>query len=123
MPFFELPSALLLVTQYAELQTDLNAPAGTVDKTLTAVPAGYVRVVTNVGGCNANAGAYVLISAYIGGVQIRLLHKTQAASGVFVNWDGKVLLMAGDYIGVRFYNVTLGHDLYWCAVGYDVKVP
>lgn len=118
-----LPRSLssFITAAYAESgDFTLTGTSGSV--TLTAVPAGTIRVITNLCGWNASGtSGRNTIKATIGGVGVTLMTLNSA-----VRWEGNeaqglIVLEDGDSVGYFVAGATLGDVLHCDAVGYDIK--
>lgn len=107
---------------YAEGGVDLNAPAGTVTKTLSTVPAGEIWVVNSIAALNDTTYREIILEVFIAGVQHLLVRRLEQQYDKTIFWRGPTVLPAGGYVRIRFLGTVAGEDLYWSALGYKMKV-
>lgn len=108
--------------RYVESESDLNAGAGTVEKSLSAVPAGEIWVLQAAHGLNSKRAAGVVIRVTDGTDFADLTTGLTPASVSRVCWSGEVVMKEGDYVHFFFLGTIAGDDLYWNAWGYKMKV-
>lgn len=107
---------------YYELFTDTSAPAGTVLKYGTVVPAGQAWVVQAIAGCNVNRQANVQLDVYDGASYVILADVLTPAANRWGTWTGSFVMGPGAKFCVIFLGTTLNDDLYWAAGGYKMKL-
>jgi len=108
--------------QYSEIKSNLNPTAGDKWLVFTTVPAGYVQVVKCIWGRDDTTAKRISLEVVTTAGTHTLKHELEGAAGQVVTWDGEVVLVAGDWVQVKFVNVVAGDDLYAGVLGYQVKI-
>lgn len=107
---------------YRDFDSDTNAGAGTILKTLAAVPTGEIWVLQHVVAYNDTRGARILLRIKAGADRYDLKDETSAGAGVRVIWDGEIVMYPAEQIEVAFLGTIAADDLYWGARGYKMVV-
>lgn len=98
----------------------LTGTSGTIS--MSAVPAGTIRVITNVCGWNNNgASGRHRLRANVGGANCTLRYSLSPARYEGIDVQTPIILEAGDKLDYRVNAATVGDVLYCEAVGYDIK--
>lgn len=108
--------------QYMEAGSDLAAPAGTVTKTLSVVPAGEAWLIGRLSAWNATRAVTIDTGVWDGTTMHVIDAATNTSSGNPLAVGKDVWLKAGDAVRFRFYGTVLNDDLYWNAFGKKMKV-
>jgi hypothetical protein len=108
--------------RYEELNVDLNPAAGPNTKTLTAVPAGEVWVITNLWAIDSTTAKSTLLRLHLGNNNHQIQYFTQTNTLVGNMRGGQWILKEGDYANCIFVDNVSGDDLYFGASGYKFKV-
>jgi hypothetical protein len=107
---------------YIHTDSDLNAPAGNVDKPGSTVPTGEVFIITGLAATNVmRAGRNIM--GYTNGTSYAVLHdSTQPGVGLWSLWHGWQVIPTGFYPWFRFHGVVALDDLYWRSWGFKMVV-
>ena len=101
-----------------------DAAAGAVTVSGTAVPAGEIWVITHVTGRDITHAATTQSIVCAGLATFLTLAEVAAlAAGLWLIWDGWVVLQAGDQVTISFTGVTLHDVLQLRYCGYKMTVP
>jgi len=90
----------------------------------TAVPAGYVAVVTNLNMWTNNGATTVVVAAVRDGVDTTFVYRDGApAANVPYSWTGEIYLDAGDYIRADPTNCPIGGTAYLDLSAHMMRIP
>lgn len=99
-----------------------SLPAGNSSQNLTATPADALTVITNLSAAYTGTVTNVQLrfDKIVGAITYSFKHFLSLASGVFVTWDGFLVVRPTDTLSVRVIAGTLNDDLTIVAQGYSV---
>jgi len=108
--------------RYEEKGEDDNAPSGGADKSLSAVPADEIWVISSIWAGNWTRGCNVWLKI-VCGANIHFVHfeATGGAAQVAVV-TGAFVMKYEDFVRVTYSGLTAGDDLKWGALGYKMKI-
>ena len=109
--------------RYFEIGSDLNAPAGNVLKSLSAVPSDEVWMLQHFHAADANRQLRIQCQIIgTGGQAIEIRDTLADATSFAVTHSGWYILKPGDYVRFLFVGVVLNDDLWWKAWGFKMKL-
>lgn len=108
----------------SEAKSNTNLSAGVNTLTGTAVPDGKVWVLTHVSTFYVGTSpTYLELLTRSKGILLILGRKLAPASEEILDWQGVVLMTAGDYVRAAVVGATAGDDMYFYYAGYQMDAP
>ena len=102
---------------------NLSIPAGNSNQNSSAVPAGWIWVITGFQFIYIGTPpAVVQIALSLNGSVIRVYRQLTPASGVGYDRQGWWVLKEGDYAQMQIIGGTLNDDIYFHAAGFAVQI-
>lgn len=109
--------------RWAEKVVDTNADAGDDTLTTTAVPPGYVYVLTNLSVQNNNtSNTSIEVYCSDGSVNARIVVPLSTTATIADAWSGMIPLAEGDVVNALFHGCTAGDDIFIMVWGYKMKI-
>ena len=109
--------------RYAERVGPVTAVSGTNQLDLSTVPSGEIWVITSISAWASSSNISRVDLRVIVGSDVFVLKATGYSTAYHtVDWQGTIILAAGDYIRVQFSGASGGEALDAWAVGYKMKI-